>query len=334
MGAAKMLKMMRVFRVLRVFRFLRPLSRLAVMIMDSIKSLIWAMFMMGLMTYVFAISITSQTAEWLASNFDISQPGWSSAMDPTRDRIQYAIWSHFGNLQKTIYTLFKTILGGVSWQDVSDPLLDVGWLPVFLLLVYISFTVLAVLNVITGVFVDNAFKSASKQRPDSIQQEIDAREEYYLMISDFFEAIDEDLSGEITPVELGVFLDDPTMSAYFRVLGIDIDDPDRFVRLLDLDHSGAVNFEEFAEGCLKFKGSAKSVDMHTVLRHCELMQARLDIMGRKLAGEQVSDTDAERAADWKYLKMDRFGRSTQRTSDTSLKSERRTGFRLSHVAGA
>eukprot|EP00930_Biecheleria_cincta_P095274 TRINITY_DN87252_c0_g1_i1.p1 TRINITY_DN87252_c0_g1~~TRINITY_DN87252_c0_g1_i1.p1 ORF type:complete len:645 (-),score=84.05 TRINITY_DN87252_c0_g1_i1:151-2085(-) len=322
MGAAKMLKMMRVFRVLRVFRFLRPLSRLAVMIMDSIKSLIWAMFMMGLMTYVFAISITSQTAEWLASRFDISQPGWSSAMDPATDRIHYAIWSNFGNLQRTIFTLFKTILGGVSWENVSDPLLDVGWLPVFLLLVYISFTVLAVLNVITGVFVDNAFKSASKQRPDSIQREIDAREEYYLMISDFFEAIDEDLSGEITPVELGVFLDDPTMAAYFRILGIDIDDPDRFVRLLDLDHSGAVNFQEFAEGCLRFKGTATSVDMHTVLRHCEVMQARLDTMGRKLAGEQVSETDEACAVDWKFLKVDKFARNTPSSPRTSTKGRR------------
>lgn len=31
--------------IFRVFRFFRPLARLALMIMDSIRSLLWAMFM-------------------------------------------------------------------------------------------------------------------------------------------------------------------------------------------------------------------------------------------------------------------------------------------------
>ncbi|CAE7322467.1 para [Symbiodinium natans] len=282
-GAAKMLKMLRILRVFRVFRFFRPLARLALMIMDSIRSLLWAMFMLALITYVFAVSLTAQASLWLSEQVDTSQPGWYASLAEHSSPEVRKIHSSFGSLSWTLYTLAQTALAGVSWHEVCDPLLQVGWLPVSLLLIYISFTLLAVLNVITGVFVDNAFRSADKQHSDIIQKEVDKKEECISLIQAFFKAVDVNHNGEISLDELGFFLDDATMEAFFRTLGFDVYDKHRFMELLDVDDSGEVSYEEFLEGCMRYRGVAQGVDVHTVIRHLGRLQNSVSALHEDLA---------------------------------------------------
>lgn len=78
--------------------------------------------------------------------------------------------------------------------------------------------------------------------------------------------MDQDDSGDVTPEELAEMLKDPTLSAYFRVLGFEIDDAARFINLLDKDKDGAISMEEFLRGCLQYRGVATAVDMHQCLR--------------------------------------------------------------------
>merc|ERR1719221_889381 len=59
----KTIKMLRIIRVVRVFRFFRKLSHLAFMILDSVRSLFWALIMLGIVIYVFAIFFTHYTTE-------------------------------------------------------------------------------------------------------------------------------------------------------------------------------------------------------------------------------------------------------------------------------
>mmetsp|Transcript_35303 Transcript_35303/g.82371 ORF Transcript_35303/g.82371 Transcript_35303/m.82371 type:complete len:575 (+) Transcript_35303:45-1769(+) len=282
-GAAKMLKMLRILRVFRVFRFFRPLARLALMIMDSIRSLLWAMFMLALITYVFAVSLTSQASLWLSEQVDTSRPGWYASLADHPSPDVRKVFSSFGSLSWTLYTLAQTTLAGVSWHVVCDPLLQVGWLPVSLLLIYISFTLLAVLNVITGVFVDNAFRSADKQHSDIIQKEVDKKEECIALIQAFFHAVDVNHNGEISLDELRFFLDDATMEAFFRTLGFDVYDKQRFMELLDVDDSGEVSYEEFLEGCMRYRGVAQGVDVHTVIRHLGRLQNSVNALHADLA---------------------------------------------------
>ncbi|CAJ1460128.1 unnamed protein product [Effrenium voratum] len=265
-GSVKMLKMLRILRIFRVFRFFRPLARLALMIIDSIRSLLWAMFMLGLISYVFAVTLTGQATMWLTEQVDTSLPDWYDSLAHHQDINVRLIWSSYGCLGWTVYTLAQTVLDGVSWHEVLEPLFSIGWLPVSLLLLYISFTMLAVLNVITGVFVDNAFRSADKQHIDIIQREIDKKEECMSLIEAFFNAVDVNQTGEISMEELAWFLDDATMDAFFRVLGFDVYDKTSFMELLDADDNGNVSYDEFREGCMRFRGVAQGLDLHLVLR--------------------------------------------------------------------
>lgn len=128
------------------------------------------------------------------------------------------------------------------------------------------------LNVITGVFVDNAFRSADKQQTDIIQKEVDKKEETLSLIRGFFDAVDIRREGLIELEDLVWFLDDATMDAFFRVLGFHCHDKQRFMQLFDLDGTGTVSFEEFFEGCMKYRGVAQGVDMHLVIREMSRLQ--------------------------------------------------------------
>lgn len=262
----KLLKTLRIMRVFRVFRFFRQLTQLALMITDSIRSLIWALVLLAIIIYAFAIFLTANVSDWL--HVELGSPGtdWPSVAADHPDLDIRILESAYGSLPQTVYTLVQAVLGGRSWHEVCTPLFKVGWLPVMLLFIYVSFVILAVLNVVTGVFVDNAFRCAEKQRSLAIQKEMDKKEQWVQEIKDFFSAMDQDGSGDVTPDELGEMLDDPALSAYFRVLGFDIDDARRFIQLLDTDSNERISIDEFLRGCLRYRGLATGVDMHTCLR--------------------------------------------------------------------
>merc|ERR1712032_1812854 len=72
-----------------------------------------------------------------------------------------------GSLTISIFTLYKSITGGISWHEVVDPLenLHVAWAVLFT--AFISFSYFAVLNVITGVFCNSAIATATRD-PDMV----------------------------------------------------------------------------------------------------------------------------------------------------------------------
>jgi len=106
----KMIKMLRIVRIFRVFRFFRELSMLALMIADSMKSLVWALFMLAIIIYVFSIVFTQA-----CSNYVVTHPDENT---PLMSRIHV----QFGTLPKTVYHLVASMLGGESWGDFSETL--------------------------------------------------------------------------------------------------------------------------------------------------------------------------------------------------------------------
>merc|ERR1712019_48326 len=125
----KTIKMLRIVRVFRVFRFFRELSLLALMIVDSMRTLVWALLMLTIIIYVFAICFTQAATDHLKSK-GTNEP-WASGLSEVNRQ--------FGSLGRTVYTLVQAMLGGVSWGVISDALLTVNWTAVLLFFFYIAF---------------------------------------------------------------------------------------------------------------------------------------------------------------------------------------------------
>merc|ERR1719222_707680 len=60
-------------------------------------------------------------------------------------------------------------------------------------------------------------------------------------------------------------LEDPDMCQWFTSLDIDPSEARALFLLLDTDESGAIDSEEFMQGCLRLRGPAKAIDLATLM---------------------------------------------------------------------
>jgi len=135
-----------------------------------------------------------------------------------------------------------------------------------------------VLNIVNGVFVENAVETSRSHRDALAVKERNIREKYITELYDFFMAMDQDKSGSVTFDEMTQYFSDPSIRDLFRVLGLEPDDMPKLFRLFDVDDSGEIQVDEFLEGCLRLKGDAKSIDLHSVLSLCRSISRRIDII--------------------------------------------------------
>jgi hypothetical protein len=192
----------------------------------------------------------------------------------------------WGTLPRSMLTLYKSISGGISWHEVITPLADVdSWL-VGLFLVFISFTVFAVLNVITGVFCEAAMEGARQDHEMMVQQHLKEKQTFTENMYEAF-SIDskEPESLVLTYGEFEAVLSDPKTKNFLSAIQLDTQDAWELFKLLDTDDSRLIDVEEFISGCLRLKGAAKSMDVAKMsyearVRHKRLKRTLLDLETR------------------------------------------------------
>eukprot|EP00434_Breviolum_minutum_P005825 symbB.v1.2.005136.t1/scaffold226.1/size261315/15 len=247
----RLTKIVKVVRLVRIFRFVSALRTLVTSIAHTLKALFWALTLLAVIVYVFAVLFSQVLHDHIT---DPTLPPLSADADAAR--IKY-----FGSLPETMLSLFMSIAGGVSWEDVIFPLKAVNLLWVFCFLFYVSFTYFAVLNVVTGVFCQSAIENAQKDHAAVVQNILDNKEFHLKKIRDLFSKLGADYTGVITFSMLEEAFDTRAVAEYFESLGLDVSDAWSFFKLLDADGGGSVEVEEFLLGCLRLRGQARAMDI-------------------------------------------------------------------------
>merc|ERR1719188_2477651 len=79
----------------------------------------------------------------------------------------------FGSLFRTFLTMFECIVGGISWDEVAAPLVsDISPLMGLAFCIYISASLFAMMNLLTGVFVDKAMRSVREDKDTVLAERI------------------------------------------------------------------------------------------------------------------------------------------------------------------
>merc|ERR1712224_480903 len=85
---------------------------------------------------------------------------------------------YWSTLPRAALTLFEAISGGVSWDEIVSPLMDISPKLGVGFCMYVAFSTLALMNVITGIFVNGAITSAdsekAKQAANALHKAFDA----------------------------------------------------------------------------------------------------------------------------------------------------------------
>jgi Ca2+-binding EF-hand superfamily protein len=240
----RLLRAVKVFRALRTFAHFRDLRITVSMLVDSIMPL--AMFASVLVSVLllFGIFLTNGVTSYIAIH--------GKEMELQR---------YYGSLVTTMLTLFKAISGGVDWEGVLEPLLTVGWQYTVAFYVFIVFSSLAMLNIISAMFIDYTLRRSKHDREFVVQTEMQGELEFYQMMDDLFEELDPDNSGKISLEEFHSQIMDPKVHAYFRALDLNVAKVSQMFKLMDTDRSGELNKQEFTEGCTRLRGEAKQLDL-------------------------------------------------------------------------
>jgi len=133
------------------------------------------------------------------------------------------------------------------------------------LVVYVFFTIFALTNIITGIFVDTAIQSAQSDRDEVVQANLTSRNATVRRLKELFMEADEDCSGCLSMQELQDHLKDKRVRAYLSAMGLELHEAQGIFRLLDINEDGYVSIEEFIYGCMRLLGNAKTIDVASLI---------------------------------------------------------------------
>jgi hypothetical protein len=172
------------------------------------------------------------------------------------------VYRLFGNVPRSMMSLFICITDGCV-ESIVRPMCEVA--PGFVLywLLYIFVTMLGLMNLIIGIFCENACTTAAANE-ETITERLDEQKMRVLNnVKVAFIEMDADGSGEIDRDEYyHAITHNKKVQQSMARLGLDQEDG--LFDKIDADKSGAVSFDEFIEGVtLIMKGNepAKGKDM-------------------------------------------------------------------------
>jgi len=277
-GLVRLLRLVRVIRVLRVMRFFRDLRVMVAGIATSIKSLVWALILLMLIMYIFGMFFMQVVAEAILAG--------------SPDRV--LLLEYYGSMEKTIYTLYGSICGGIDWSDAATPLMDISWFNGVLFMSYIAVSVFCVLNIVTGVFVENANAMTSKDEDHMIMERLTERKQWMEDMKSLFSAAG---GGKIEEGELDIHhfeasFSDVRVRTYLNKLGIDVESDTAIgiFAMFDADGSGAVSLEEFANGIQQIQGNARAIEVCRLQHITKKIASQLDSLEALM--DQRSDKTA------------------------------------------
>merc|ERR1719382_1867531 len=75
-----------------------------------------------------------------------------------------SLYDTFGSVQVAMLTLFKTSMGGQDWEVFYDVAEQTGIFEAITFIIFVAFIQIALMNILTGIFVENAMKLAQPDR--------------------------------------------------------------------------------------------------------------------------------------------------------------------------
>jgi hypothetical protein len=250
-------------------RFFRDLRIMITGIAQSMQSLVWALLLLFCIMYLVAVCVMQIAVEESESRYNAN-------MESVLTDAEYSVLqSYFGSLHQTLYTLYLSITGGVDWGDAADPLFGLTWVLGGFFGVYIAFSVLCVLNIVTGVFVENCNKMTARDQDMVLMEQLDNRRQWFEEVRSVFDTGDANGDGQLDLLEFVDHLaSDVKMQAWLRRLGVHIEahSAEQLFALLDLDGNGQLDFDEFAIALQQVHGTARSIDIARIKYETRLLR--------------------------------------------------------------
>lgn len=257
----RLIRLVRIVRTLRVLRLVGEVRTIVWSVALSFKPLCGAIIVLFFMTYLTGIYLSEVVLSYRI------QRGPS-------DEHYSVLGDLFGSVSRCMLTLFEAITGGLDWDIVVKPLVSINPMLGCAFAFYVAFSLLALMNTITGVFVQHALAIGKKDK--------DSYTVSYLR--SLFELMDEDEDGKVSWEDFKASLTRDDMAELFQAIELDKSEAQCVFRLLDIHNTGIIDADEFLHGCLRLRGQAKALDMLVMMRETRTLFSKMSHHMRALRG--------------------------------------------------
>jgi len=178
---------------------------------------------------------------------------------------RHILENDWGGMARSMFTLFASITGGISWCDVHERILEVGLAYAVGFICFLFCMFFSVLNVVTGIVVDDAIqmnnsdRAVRKRNADRLKTQLQ---------SDIYEVltrVDSDGTGLISGEQFSTCMEDPHVAAMMAGMEVATGDPEQLFSALDVNSDGDISVLEFVEGLQRIHGAASGLDMHAAI---------------------------------------------------------------------
>jgi hypothetical protein len=260
----RMLRFGKAIHAIRAMAQLKHLRALIVCLRGSVHSLFWSLVLLFTVYALFSLVLLQVITVHLIETDQILE--------------ESNFYEFFGSVEKSILTLYKASTGGDDWSlayQVIQPTGDIGSVTY---LFFIAFVHFALINIITGIFVESAMATLT---PDSqtlarehTRQELENAQKLDSLCRD----VDADDSGKLSRAEFEDCIKKRHMTMLLEMMGLQKHHVLEFFNHLALvyDDGGQVEIAKFVNGCMLLKGAATNFDLQKL--HAEFLaaQARFD----------------------------------------------------------
>jgi len=250
----RIFRFVRTFRLITFFRLFRDLRLMVASIMGCISSLTWGMVLLGVVLYAFSVALLDGTAVHI-----------QYSEDPLSMSDRDTLLKYYHGLPKTMLSLVMAFSGGQDWGMLAEPFMNMNARLGATFFVCVMFVMFGLTNVVVAVFVQRAQELEHLDKEVAMQEQMDRESSSLNCLKTLFSRMDSNKDGILTIEELEACFSDQTVTFYFNMLGIDCSEATGLFRLLDVDDSNEVCVEEFLMGCMRLKGTAKSIDIAHLL---------------------------------------------------------------------
>jgi len=265
----RVLKMFKMLRVIRVMRFFQVLRTMVNSIAGSMMTLMWSILMLFMIMYVFGLCFLNAVSQYL------EETSPSDINVTTIDGIR----SYWSSVIQAMITLYFAVTGGADWEVLAQPLKEAGTFYYAIFLYYIAFVAIAVLNVLTGIYVDTATK-VSDLDEESRENDILLWPETFKFRT-FWKEKCGTSQGDTSDTLLQwnvveEYWDDVANAKFFQALGLDQAGAKRVYETLVASKEEGIELDEFVVGCIHAFGRTQAMDIFVLVNEAKKHHSQLE----------------------------------------------------------
>merc|ERR1711879_806347 len=167
-------------------------------------------------------------------------------------------------------------MGGEDWRIFFQVVQRTGAMEATTFVIFVAFIQIALMNMLTGVFVENAMKLAQPDRDALAFQYRRQMLQDAENLKTIFTELDKSGKGIISLKDFEEALYTSHMMAHLSVLDLDVKDAEAFFLVLaSASERAEVDINTFVEGCLRLRGAATSIDVQQLVAQNREIQRNL-----------------------------------------------------------